>query len=119
MVLSLCEVEHITVGVSACQAIWLDTLMQEIKVKKSGEVKLFMDNKSTINLAKHLAAHGGSKHIETQFYFLRDQVNKGKLILEYCKTELQVVDIFTKTLKGEKLINLKDMLGIISLSHSR
>jgi len=105
--------------VSACQAIWLDTLMQEIKVKKSGEVKLFMDNKSTINLAKHPAAHGRSKHIETQFHFLRDQVNKGKLILEYCKTKLQVADIFTKTLKGEKFINLKDMLGVISLSHSR
>lgn len=65
MVLSLCEVEHITVGVSACQAIWLDTLMQEIKVKKSRKVKLFMDNKSTIDLTKHLATHGRSKHIET------------------------------------------------------
>jgi len=116
--LSSCEAEYITASMSACQDVWLNTLMQEIKVKNSREVKLFVDNKSAINLAKHLVAHGRSKHIETRFHFLRDQVNKGKLILEYCKTELQVAKIFTKALKGEKFRDLRDVLGVISLSHS-
>ena len=63
--LSSCEAEYITASMSACQDVWLNTLMQEIKVKNSREVQLFVDNKSAINLAKHLVAHGRSKHIET------------------------------------------------------
>lgn len=77
--------------------------MQEIKVKNSREVQLFVDNKSKIDLSKDPATHGKSKHIETGFHFLRDQVNKGILILKYCKTKLQVAYIFTMALKGKKV----------------
>jgi len=36
------------------------------------EMELMVDSKSSIDLAKHLVAHGRSKHIETKFHFLRD-----------------------------------------------
>jgi len=81
--------------------------MQEIKVKNSREVQLFVDNKSKIDLSKDPATHGKSKHIETGFHFLRDQVNKGKLILEYYKIELQVAYIFYKGLEGRKVHGAK------------
>lgn len=86
MALSSCEAEYIIASMSFCQATFLDTLIQEIKVKNSGEVKLFVDNKSVIDLTKHPVAYERSKHIETRFHFLREQVNKGQLILEHCKT---------------------------------
>ena len=44
-------------------------------------------------------AYGRSKHIETQFCFLRDQVNKGKLSLAYYKSEQQLVRAFNKASK--------------------
>lgn len=66
-----------------------DALMQEMKTKVPTAIKLFIDNKSAINLAKPRVAHGRSKHIETRFHFTRDQVNKDKLLVEYGKTEPQ------------------------------
>lgn len=45
-------------------------------------MRLLVDNKLAIDLVKHPIAHGRSKHIETQFHFLGDQVTKEKLELE-------------------------------------
>ena len=64
LALSSYEDEYIVVSMSACQDVWLDTLMQEIKVKKSREVKLFVDNKLAIDLVKHFVVHGMSKQIQ-------------------------------------------------------
>ncbi|KHN46857.1 Copia protein, partial [Glycine soja] len=60
---------------------------------------LLVDNKSTIALAKNPVSHGRSKHIDTKFHFLRDQVNKGKVKLKHCRIEVQLADIMTKSLK--------------------
>ncbi|KHN37347.1 Copia protein, partial [Glycine soja] len=62
-------------------------------------MKLRVDNRSAIDLAKHPIAHGRSKHIEVKYHFLRDQVNKGNLALEYCRSEDQFADILTKAVK--------------------
>ena len=67
---------------------------------------------SSINLAKNPMAYGRSKHIETQFHFLRDQVSKGKLSLAYCKSEQQLVRAFDKASKEHML---RDKLGVVSL----
>lgn len=114
--LSSCEADNIAASMSACQGVWLDTLMQELQLKQVGVVKLLVNNKFVIDLAKHPAANGRSKHIKTRFHFLRDQVNNDKLVLEYCKTELQVADISTKALKGERYRDLREMLGVVNIN---
>lgn len=40
--------------------------MTELKFRKEDPVKIFVDNKTAIALAKHLIFHGRSKHIDTQ-----------------------------------------------------
>ena len=83
-----CEAEYIAASEAACQEVWLDALMKELQLEKSCKVKLLVDNKSVIDLAKHLVSHGISKHIETKFHFLREQVNNEKLKIEHCRTEI-------------------------------
>lgn len=51
--------------------------------------------------------HGRSKYIDMMYHFLRNQVNKGKLELGYCKSEWQLADILTKPLKKVRLDELK------------
>lgn len=114
--LSSCEAEYIAAALGACQALWLENLMDEPKLQQKKPMKLLIDNKSAINLAKHPVAHGRSKHIQTRFHFIRDEVNSGKLELEHCQTENQVADIFTKALKVEKFEELRDKLKVVSLA---
>jgi len=88
--------------------------MLELGIKEEEVVILMVDNKSIINLAKHLITHGKSKHIETRFHFLREQVTKGKLVLEHCKTKVQIADVMTKSLKIETFERLRSMIGIVN-----
>jgi len=85
--LSSCEIEYVAACEASCQAVWLCSLMRELEVELNEKVKLLVDNKSTINLAHHPTSHGRSKHIETKFHYIREQVNKGSLEVEYCSSE--------------------------------
>jgi len=77
--LSSCEAEYIASTFATCQAIWLDNVMKELKCEVKKPLKLNIDNKSAIKLAKNPIAHGKSKHIETRFHFIREQVTKGMI----------------------------------------
>jgi KUP system potassium uptake protein len=65
-------------------------------------------------LAKNPISHGKSKHIETRFHFLRDQVNKGKLCLEYCSTNNQQADILTKAVRRDQFLKLRREMRVVS-----
>jgi hypothetical protein len=84
--LSTCEAEYIAASLCACQGVWLCNLLNEISNIKCESVILKVDNLSAINLAKNLIAHGRSKHIEMRFHYLREQVDKGILKLEHCRS---------------------------------
>ena len=58
--LSTCEAEYIAACHAACQDLWLESLLEELKVGFDGYVDLLIDNKSAINLAKNPVAHGAS-----------------------------------------------------------
>ncbi|KAJ9545516.1 hypothetical protein OSB04_025223 [Centaurea solstitialis] len=82
--LSTCEAEYIAAASSACQAIWLRQLMNQISIPQKEPMKSYVDNVSAISLAKNPVVRGRSKHIDTRIHFLRDQVVKKEIVLEYC-----------------------------------
>ena len=98
MALSTCEAEYIAGAVAACQAIWLLNLLEDLKIVIEKPLKLLIDNKSTINLAKNPVLHGRSKHIETKYHFLRSQVHKGVSEVLHCNTQKQLADVLTKAI---------------------
>ena len=74
--LSTCEAKFVVAASSSCQVIWLRNLMSQISIPIRGPMKIYVANTSAINLAKNPVIHGRSKHIDTCFYFMRDQVEK-------------------------------------------
>ena len=92
-------------------------LLSELKAVEVTKIKVFVDNKSAIDLANNPVSHGRSKHIERRFHFLRDQVTKGKIKLSYCNTNDQMADVLTKPLKIERFRDLRKMLNIQSLEN--
>ncbi|RDY09536.1 hypothetical protein CR513_06081, partial [Mucuna pruriens] len=63
----------------------------------------------------HYESYGSwkNKHIETKYHFLHYQVNKGRLKLCFCKSKLQVVDIFINSKKMERFKESRRMLNAI------
>ncbi|GAU42845.1 hypothetical protein TSUD_387380 [Trifolium subterraneum] len=116
--LSSCEAEYIACAFAACQGIGLESLLKDIQVELTEPIQLLVDNKSAINLAKNPISHGRSKHIETRFHFIREQVNNGRIILNHCPTEVQEADILTKGLKHDRFIKLRSKIGVTTLENT-
>lgn len=76
---------------------------------------LKIDNKSAIILSKNTISHGRSKCIYTRFHFIREKVSNGMIEVQYCPTEVQLADGFTKALKLDKFEFLRRKLGVISV----
>jgi len=84
--------------------------MTQIGFNLDVPIKICVDNISVINLAKNLIFHQRSKHIDIRYHFLRDQVGKNMIKLEYCRSKDQIANIFTKPLKIDAFIKLRDLL---------
>jgi hypothetical protein len=53
------------------------------------------------------------KHIDIRFNYLRDCITNKEVKVKYMKTHDQVVYIFTKPLKYDIFIKIRDMLGVM------
>jgi transposase len=62
VVLPSCEAEHVAAALAAYQAVWLESLLDELKIKYVKPMRLNVDKNSAISLAKNTIAHGRSNH---------------------------------------------------------
>ena len=51
------------------------------------------DNQAAICMAKNAQFHGGAKHIDIKYHFIREQVAKATVKLGYCRTDEMIADI--------------------------
>ncbi|KAK2411591.1 putative mitochondrial protein [Trifolium repens] len=114
--LSTCEAEYVAATSCVCHAIWLRNLLKELNLPQKEPTKIFVDNKSTIALAKNPVFHDRSKHIDTRYHYIRECVANNNVKLEYVKTHDQAADIFTKPLKREDFVKLRYLLGVAKSS---
>ena len=113
--LSTTEAEFVAATACACQAIWLRKILEELHFKQVGATTVYSDSSSAIKLSKNPVLHGRSKHIDVKFHFLRDLTKEGVIDLIHCRSEDQVADIFTKSLKLAAFQKLRKLLGVVSL----
>ena len=50
--------------------------------------------------------------IDVKFYFLRDYVDGGQIVIEFVETGRQLADVLTKPLGRLRLMELKEMIGM-------
>ncbi|CAL0306597.1 unnamed protein product [Lupinus luteus] len=80
--------------------------------KKQDVVALSTCESEYIAASLNPVAHGRSKHIETRFHYIREQVSKWKVKVEHCKSENQLADLFTKPLKRDRFEKLRHSIGV-------
>jgi hypothetical protein len=87
-------------------------MMKELKCEVVKPLTLRIDNKYPVSLAKNPISHGRSKHIESRFHFIREQLTNGMIKVQYCTTELQLADSFTKAVKLDRFEFFRKKLGV-------
>lgn len=82
--------------------IYLEQIFRNIDNYQYGKTKIYEDNQDIIALAKNSVNRQRIKHM---YQFIRETINSGKVILEYCPTDQMVADILTKPTTKMKLKN--------------
>jgi hypothetical protein len=113
--MSSCEAEYMAVSTTSCQAVWLGRLVGELFSREAEVPTLLVDNKAAIQLCKNLVFHDLSKHIELKYHYIRDQLEKGRITVEYIGTSNQLADIFTKSLGRVKFQELRGRIGVVEI----
>ena len=73
---------------------------------------IYIDSQSTIALAQNSEYHAKTKHIDIQYYFIKNCVKTESLKLKYYLMEDMAADELTKVLASEchwKLIRMMEM----------
>ncbi|RDY11214.1 Copia protein, partial [Mucuna pruriens] len=79
-----------------CERLWMKIILDDLKVKYGGPIKLFCDNNSAISIAHNPIQHDRTKHIEIDRHFIKEKLNSGLVVTTHIPIGLQVADVFTK-----------------------
>ena len=100
---------------AAKQIVWLRQLLTDLGCKQRGATVLYSDNTSAIALSKNPAVHPRTKHIDIQWFWVREKVHSGEITVTHCSTEDMTADVLTKPLGRIKHQLFTRMLGLVSL----
>ena len=110
--LSSAEAEYRGAVEASKEALWLRQILSEFGFEQQHPTTLWCDNQSAIQLCKDPVQHQRSKHIELHMHFIRKLILDHVLEVQYCSTDDQVADIFTKALTEAKFTKLRFMVGV-------
>jgi hypothetical protein len=94
--LSTCEAEYIALSEVIKELLWTSMTLKELKVKRHGAMRVYIDNQAAKRLAENAVNHERSKHIDIRYHFIRQVVASGKVQLYYIDTKKNVSDLLTK-----------------------
>jgi hypothetical protein len=108
--LSTSEAEYMALCATVMEATYLKQLLFDIGIDQSKPITIYEDNQSCIAMARNPINHSRTKHINIRFHYVREQVKKETIKLEYLPTEGQVADMLTKGLPKTRLMIIRGLI---------
>jgi hypothetical protein len=73
--------------------------------------ELLEDNMPTINMIRNgRSMSDRTRHVDVKYFFVKQYIESGKIVLKHCPTADMVADILTKPLQGFHFERLRDLL---------
>lgn len=107
--LSSTEAEFIAAAECTKELLYVKSVIEEL-LGESVMTELNVDNQSALNIIKNGQFGKRSKHIDVRFHFINEKVSEGLIKVNYCETNEQIADIFTKPLCKNKFAKFKGEL---------
>jgi len=95
--LSTTEAEYIAAAECCKELSYVKSLLSEL-MNTEVPTTLYVDNQSAIKLIKSGQMNWQSKHIDVRYHYISEKLNENLFQLQYCRSEDQLADIFTKPL---------------------
>jgi hypothetical protein len=109
------EAEYKAMTDATAKVMWVQAVLRELCVTCPHSARLWCDNMGAKYLASNSIFQGRMKHVEIDYYFVRDQVLKKFLEVRFISTADQLADSFTKSLPEGRLLIFQHNLNLIKL----
>ncbi|RVW73427.1 Retrovirus-related Pol polyprotein from transposon TNT 1-94 [Vitis vinifera] len=109
------EAEFRAMAQGICEGIWLNRLLEELRVPLKHPMVLYCDNQAAISIAKNPVHHDRTKHVEIDRHFIKEKIEEGVFKVSYTPTNCQTADILTKALARVNFEDLTEKLGMINI----
>ncbi|GJX57109.1 retrovirus-related pol polyprotein from transposon TNT 1-94 [Tanacetum coccineum] len=100
--MSSAKAEYVALSASCAQVIWMRTQLKDYGFNYN-KVPLYYDSQSAIAISCNPVQHSCTKHIQTRYHFIKEQVENGIIELYFIRSEYQLADMFTKALPEERI----------------
>nr|GEU29282.1 integrase, catalytic core [Tanacetum cinerariifolium] len=104
------EAEYKALADTVAKLTWLQALRNELGICSSSTPILWCDNLGATYLSANPIFHACTKHVETDYHFVREKVAKGDLRVQHISTHDQIADIFKKPLPTPRFLFLRSKL---------
>jgi hypothetical protein len=95
--------------------MWIKTLLTELGIPHPAAASLWCDNLRATYLSANPVFHACTKHIEVDYYFVRESVAQKQLEIQFISTSDQIADGFIKALSLQKFTNFQHNLNLRQL----
>jgi histone deacetylase 1/2 len=109
------EAEYKALANGTAEAMWIQSLLRELRISQPRPPVLWCDNLGATYLTANPVFHARTKHIEVDFHFLREKVAQGALDVRFISSRDQIADAFTKPATKLMLDKLRSNLNLVSL----
>ena len=110
--LSTANSDYIALSEAATEGLFLKHIFSEIGAE-IGTVLIMQDNQATIAMARNPVHHKRSKHIDIKYHFVRNEVARKNIKLQYCDSKSMIADILTKPLPRDCFTHLSESMGLV------
>ncbi|GJY74472.1 hypothetical protein Tco_0478903 [Tanacetum coccineum] len=110
--MSTAEAEYVSLSACCAQVIWIRTQLLDYGYKYD-QIPMYCNSKSAIAISCNPVQHLCTKHIDIQYHFIKEHVEKATVELYFVGTEYQLADLFTKALPKERFEYLVHRIVII------
>eukprot|EP00253_Pinus_taeda_P036355 PITA_36355 len=112
--LSTTEAEYMAATHASKEAVWLRRLCSGMGLVQ-GAIRIDCDSQSAILLAKNLAYHSKTKHIDVQYHFVRHMIEDKNVLLVKVDTLKNTADAWIKSVSSEKFSWCRETMGVSGL----
>jgi hypothetical protein len=99
--LSSTEAEYVALCETVREVKFISQLLETLNLIYPRPIKVKVDNIGAVFLSKNRTSGERTKHIDVKYHFIREQIDKGLIEIEFVRSEENSADIFTKNLGGE------------------
>ncbi|CAI7861812.1 unnamed protein product [Closterium sp. NIES-53] len=110
--LSSAEAEFIAAIAAIREGLYLQELLHEAKIRASLNFRLHCNNQSAIRIANKPGFVNHTKHIALRYFFIKEEVDKGKVELTYCSMGDMAANFLTKRLLRQQYQQCSELRGV-------